>query len=118
MIKILGNMQMLAGSTGWDLRTFLQNSFTTLTDWFGLAMMILGLIAIAISAYQIVTGLWGNSQKQVNYGKYAVLLFVGGALVVPSGFAFIQEIAKGGQQTIKDIGGQGLIMINTLKMLI
>jgi len=96
----------------WDLRAFLENSFTTLEEWFGLATMILGLVAIGVSVWMIASGLMSNGKKQTNWFIAFGLLLFGGALSMTTGFEFMREIASGGRKTIEDLGG-GVINIMT-----
>lgn len=104
-------VELLVGA--WDLRTFLDSSFSTLKDWFSLAIMILGLVAVAFAIWQIVSGLMSQGKKPVNWGLAIVLLLLGGALSMTTGFDFIRGIAEGGQATINDLGGNGTIAIFT-----
>lgn len=100
----IASIDILAGA-GWDLGSFLTNSKSTLTTWFGAAIMILGIVAIAYATWQIVSGLMSHGKKQTNWAVAIMLLIVGGALSMTTGFQFMQEIASGGQKTIKDLGG-------------
>lgn len=129
MMKVLGSVELLAGAaakskpkphagggSGWDLRTFLTNASKTLTEWFSLAITIVGLTAVAWAAYQIVTGLMSHGKKQTNWAVCITLLIVGGALSVSTGFSFVQKIAQSGQKTISDLGGQTIFMLQYLKL--
>lgn len=109
------NVELLAGSGGWDLRTFLTNSFDTLGDWFSLAVMILGICAVAYAIWQIVTGLISQGKKQTNWAVAIILLLVGGALSMSTGFDFVRGIAEGGKTTIEDLGGQTITLLQVGK---
>ena len=102
------------GGSGWDLRTFLENSFDTLGEWFSLAVMILGIVAVAYAIWQIVSGLMSHGKKQVNWAVAIILLLVGGALSMSTGFEFVRGIAEGGQQTIEDLGGQTIVLFSQM----
>jgi len=105
------SFDILTGAAGdWDLRTFLTNSFDTLGEWFSLAIMILGIIAVAYAIWQIVTGLMSHGKKQVNWAVTIILLLVGGALSMATGFDFVRGIAEGGRATIEDLGGQSIVL--------
>ncbi|MGX1266751.1 hypothetical protein RKD55_004695 [Rossellomorea marisflavi] len=112
----VSSIELLAGSSGWDLRSFLTNSFSTAGEWISLAIMILGLVAVAISVWQIVTGLISQGKKQTNWAVSIMLLLVGGALSMTTGFQFVQSIASGGRKTIEDLGGQTITMLSTFFM--
>lgn len=119
MLRTLASVDLLTGA--WDLRTFLENSFSTLEDWFSLAVMIVGLCAVAWAIWQIVSGLMSQGKKQTNWAVAIILLIVGGALSVSTGFSFVRQIAEGGQQTISDLGGNGGVIhlqLNYLKSLL
>lgn len=114
MFKLMGVLQsvdLVAGA--WDLESFLTNLSSTLTNWFGLATTVLGIVAVAYATYQIVSGLMSHGKKQVNWGITIFLLLVGGALSVSGGFRFVQGIAEGGRKTIEDLGG-GIIYLKHL----
>lgn len=106
-----------AASSGFDIGTFLDNSGKTLGKWFGLAAIILGLVAIIYAIYQIATGLMSHGKKQVNWFVTIALLLFGGMLTVGGGgFEFVKGIAGGGQKTITDLGTGGTIVLSQLKM--
>lgn len=109
----LGSVELVTGA--WDLRTFLENSFDTLGEWFSLAVMILGICAVAWSIWMITSGLMSQGKKQTNWAVAIILLLVGGALSMTTGFQFVQDIASGGKETIEDLGGQTIIMFQTAK---
>lgn len=109
---------LLSGTASgeWDLRAFLTNSFETLGEWFSLAIMILGIVAVAYAIWQIVSGLMSHGKKQVNWVVTIILLLVGGALSMTTGFQFVQDIASGGRKTIEDLGGQTIVLFQFGKM--
>lgn len=112
----ISSIELLAGaSSGWDLRNFLNNSFSTLGEWFSLAIMILGIVAVAYAVWQIVSGLMSHGKKQTNWAVSITLLLVGGALSMTTGFDFVQSIASGGRKTIEDLGGQTITMFSFAK---
>lgn len=95
---------LVLGAAKWDLGSFLKNSQTTLTNWIGLAVTIVGIVAVAYAIWQIVSGLMSQGKKQTNWAVAIILLLVGGALSASGGFKFVQDIAAGGQKTITDLG--------------
>lgn len=98
-------VEFLAGAAGsWDIGSFLENSGTTLRTWFNAGLMVVGLVAIAFAAWQIVSGLMSHGKKPTNWGVAIVLLLVGGVLASSTGFNFMEGIAKGGEKTIEDLG--------------
>lgn len=109
------SIELLAGSGGWDLRSFLTNMFNTLGDWISLAVMILGIVAVGYAIWQIVSGLMSQGKKQTNWAVAIMLLLVGGALSMTTGFEFVQSIASGGRKTIEDLGGQTITIFSFTK---
>lgn len=103
LTEIFSNTFVVANNN-WDLTSFLNNSQKTLTTWFNAGLLIVGLVAVAFAAWQIVSGLMSHGKKQVNWGITITLLFVGGALAASGGFDFVRGIAEGGKQTITDLG--------------
>jgi uncharacterized membrane protein len=110
------SIELLAGASDWDLRNFLNNSFSTLGEWFSLAVMILGIVAVAYAIWQIVSGLMSHGKKQTNWAVSIMLLLVGGALSMTTGFEFVQNIASGGKTTIEDLGGQTITIFSFAKV--
>ncbi len=100
----------------WDLGSFLKNSNQTIQQWGGSFIMLIGVVAIIVAAYQIISGLMSHGKKQVNWGISITLLIVGGAFAF-GGYNFVSKIAQGGQKTINDLGG-GMITFESLKMLL
>lgn len=108
-------VDLLAGAGGWDLSSFLDNSFGTLGAWFSSAAMIIGIIAIMFAIWQIVSGLMSQGKKQTNWGLALLLLLVGGMLSMASGFEFVKDIAEGGKKTIEELGtGKSIVLFKSL----
>ena len=89
----------------WDLTAFLDNSTGQLETWGNMFLVLLGVVGVVIAGYQIISGLMSDGKKQVSYGKQAILLLFSGAMMV-SGFILLSDIAGGGAETIKSLGGQ------------
>ncbi|MGC6586664.1 hypothetical protein ACPV3A_17055 [Paenibacillus sp. Dod16] len=99
----------------WDLGSFLENARETLGVWGSSFIMILGVLALIYSVYQIVTGLWSQGKKQTNWFVVILLLIVGGVISVPTGFEFVKDIAGGGRKTIEDLGGGTILFLDYWK---
>lgn len=93
----------LVASSNWDLTTFLENALSTTKGWISGALMILGLIAVAVAVYRIVAALMSQGQKPLNLGQNLALFVIGGALLA-GGFALLETISQGGTKTIEDLG--------------
>ncbi|WP_156395404.1 hypothetical protein [Paenibacillus sp. Root52] len=97
------NFDLLTGA--WDIGSFLENVTAKLGDWSKLFLMLIGLIAVVVAVFQVVTALWSGGKKQVNWFVYGALFILGGALSSTTGYDLIKNIAGGGRQTIEDLGG-------------
>lgn len=94
----------------WDLGTFLQNATETIKTWGNYLIILIGVIMVIISVYQIAKGLMSHGKGQpTNWFVAAALLIVGGAFMV-GGFTWVSGIASSGKDTIDDLGGAGTIL--------
>ena len=103
------------GSSGWDLSSFLGNATDTVEGWIALGVTLLGIVAVGYAVWQIVSGLMSQGKKQTNWAVAIILLIVGGALSMTTGFEFVQGIAGGGKKTIEDLGGQTITLFYSAK---
>lgn len=103
-------------SGAWDLSSFLKNAKSAISGWGGSFIMLIGVVAIIVAAYQIISGLISHGKKQVNWGISIALLVIGGAFSI-GGFNFVNGIASGGKKTIDDLGNGGLINLESIKLL-
>lgn len=97
---------MLVGA--FDIGALLKNTTNTVQAWGGSIVVLLGVICILVAVYKIAKGFM--SQQQTNWFTCIALLLFGGALV-GGGYNFVVSVAKGGKQTIEDLGngsGNGL----------
>lgn len=92
----------------WDLKSALENATEYAQDIGGGFLMLLGVVAIIYGGYLLIKKLMAGQQNQDSWIKIVILIIVGGALFA-SGFTLISEIAKGGQQTIEDLGGATIL---------
>ncbi len=97
----------------WDLVSFFENA----KDYVGVAggafISLLGLVLLVVAAFFIVRKfMGGQSAQQDSWVKIAVMILIGGALMV-GGISLLTSIASGGEQTIKDLGG-GVIHLSAL----
>lgn len=98
-VKAMTNVPM-----AWDLGSFLQNSSKTLKQWGGYFIILVGVVMVVASIYQIAKGLISHGKGPgTNWGVAISLLILGGAFMT-GGFAFVANIAGGGQKTINDLG--------------
>jgi uncharacterized membrane protein len=94
----------------WDLGSFLQHSTETLKQWGGYLIILIGVVMVIASVYQIAKGLISHGKTQTNWAIAIILLILGGAFMV-GGFSFVSNIASGGRKTIEDLGQTILPML-------
>lgn len=92
------------GASNWDLGSFLAGATNSIKGWGSLVIILIGIIMVIASVYQIAKGLMSRGRTQTNWGVVVLLLLVGGAFMV-GGFEFVSNIAEGGKKTIEDLGG-------------
>lgn len=101
----------------WDLGNFLQNATDTIKTWGGYVVILIGVVMIIVSVYQIAKGLIGHGKQgqPTNWFIVIGLLVVGGALSI-GGFTWVSNIAQGGQKTIEDLGKGSTVLLNILSL--
>lgn len=92
---------LLDGS--WDVGTFLENAGSTLKDWGGGVVLIIGVVMVIVGVVKLFWGLANHGKTQSNYLIIFLLIVIGGAFI-SGGWSFVEKIAKGGKQTIEDLG--------------
>ena len=104
---------------GWDLTTFLGNATAQLEIWGGLLMVLLGVVMIIVAIWRIAKGLISHGKTQTNWFVAIALLLLGGALAGLGGgraaWEWVSGIAKGGKQTIDDLGTTIIPMLPFIK---
>lgn len=83
------------GTGGWTIGGFLQQAANALNGWGSIVVVILGIIAILVAAYQIVTGLISHGKKQTSWPIVIALLIVGGIFVAIGVGKGIQDSSVG-----------------------
>lgn len=91
------------GQSNWSVPKFLQNAATTLREWGGLFLILVGTIGVILAVYNVVTGMMSGGKKQTNYVSNVILLIISGALVF-GGAQLTFRIAEGGLDTINELG--------------
>ncbi len=97
----------------WDIENFLNNLKTKIQKWGGLLVAAMGAVAVVWGFVMLITGLMSHGKKPTNWLIVIALILVGGALMA-SGWNLMEKVAKGGEKTINDLGGGGLILINNV----
>lgn len=106
-------MNLLSMPMAWDLGSFLQNATSTLKEWGGYLIILIGVVMVVWSVVMIARGLISHGKTQVSWPVAIILLILGGAFMV-GGFSFVANIAAGGKTTIEDLGNGTILMLSTL----
>lgn len=92
-------------STGWSVGNFLNNLNANLTTWGGAFIVVVGLVMVIVAVVKIAKGLMsGGRNGQTNWVLNIVLFFLGGSLAFGGGWSLLQNISKGGSDTLNDLG--------------
>lgn len=101
-------------TAAWDLVSFFDNAKGYVTIIGGGLVSLLGLIVVIWAAVLIAKKFFGSQQaQQDSWFKVVLMVIVGGALMT-GGIVLISEIAKGGETTIKELGG-GFIVLQSFQ---
>ena len=93
----------MEGNASWDLGGFLENATTNVQSILGLVISLIGVIMIGVGVFKIAKALISHGKEQTSWVVNIALLIVGGALMI-GGWSFVSDIAKGGKDTIMDLG--------------
>ena len=94
---------MMMPTLAWDIGTFLQNATKTIKQWGSYLIILIGVVLIIVSIWQIAKGLISHGKGQTNWAVAIIMLIIGGALMA-GGFGLVSTIASGGGQTINELG--------------
>lgn len=102
-------LQLMAGSgeSGWSVQNFLTNTNSTLRAWGGIIVSIIGVVMVIVAIFNIGKGLMGGGRGQVNWVLNIILFLVGGALAFGGGWTLVQDVSKGGSDTLNQLGTGG-----------
>ncbi len=89
----------------WDLTTFLKNSTVQLKKWGAALIAIIGVVLIIVAIVQIAKKFISPQGAPGGWAMPIVCFIVGGAFLI-GGWNLVASIARGGQKTIEDLGGQ------------
>lgn len=95
----------------WDLKTFLTNAKTYITDAGGLLLMLVGTAALIWGGVRLVQKLMAGQQggAQISWATILLLILAGGALMT-GGISLMTTIGGGGETTIRDLGGGAALL--------
>ena len=96
--------QLMASGSGWSVQNFLDNTNSTLRTWGGVIVSIIGVVMVIVAIFNIGKGLMGGGRGQVNWVLNIILFLVGGALAFGGGWSLVQDVSKGGSDTLNQLG--------------
>lgn len=88
----------------WSMDSFLESVRDKLKGWVGIVIVIIGIVMIAAGVYQIAKGLAGHGKAQVSWPVAILLVVIGGLFVGLAGISLFEDIGKGAQTTIEELG--------------
>ena len=97
-------------TSAWSIGTFLQNATQTAQGWAGLAMILVGVVAIAFGGISILIGLMkkNNGGQPIQWVPLILCIILGGAFFV-GGWSFANSVAQSANETVATLGTeQGL----------
>lgn len=110
----MSNRAIAAVTMDWDIGTFLQNATSTIKNWGGLIIILIGVVMVIAAVWKAAHGLMSHGKTQTNWVIVIILLVLGGAFMV-GGFTFVSHIASGGKKTLEDLGGNAIYMLPFLR---
>lgn len=97
-------MLQLAQLMDWSINNFLNNLNNSLFNWGKVLVVIIGVVMVVVGVFNIAKGLMSGGRGQVNWVLNIALFFIGGGLAFGGGWGLVENISKGGAQTLNDLG--------------
>ena len=98
---VLDTMLFLTQSA--SIGTFLSSFQETLARYGSIAVSIIGVAMVVVAIYQIAKGLMSGGKGQTNWVMTILLLLIGGALALTSGWGVVGKLVKTGNVTLTDM---------------
>lgn len=99
----------------WSVDDFLENGKNKFQQWVSVAILFIGIAMMFFGVFQLFKAVTAQQGSGGHWVKAIIGIFLGGAITF-GGWALIEKIAKGGQETINDLGtGSALIDHSTIK---
>jgi|SRR5699024_2556567 len=119
---VLAQASLPTAESQWSVGNFLENAKSTIQDWGGLLLMLLGAVGLIWGGVLLIKKLMANPQtqgQQTGWGTIALLVIVGGALA-GGGWSLMDKVGSGGEDTILELGkgGSGTVIVENLNLLL
>ena len=89
---------------GWSVGNFLVNLNKSLFSWGKIIVVIIGVVMVVVGVFNIAKGLMSGGKAQTNWVLNLALFFIGGALAFGGGWGLVEQVSKGGSDTLNDLG--------------
>ena len=89
-----------------DVSALLTNGGTSFEQWAAIVVVILGVVALLVGTYMLVSGLISHGKKQTSW-IVVILLFVVGGVLLFGGWAGLTGLVGGLNNTVSSWAGAG-----------
>lgn len=96
---------------GWDLISALNNTGSFGKKVGGAIIIVLGIILITYGAFKVFKAITGREGSEGPQWFKAFLAIVAGGAMEFGAWALFESIANGGQTTVSQLGGGGVVML-------
>lgn len=92
----------------WDVVSFFTNGGNYVKKAGAALLIAMGTVAVVWGVVLLLKKLMSGRQDQTSWMNIVLMILVGGAVML-GGFTFASSLAKGGQDTINDLGGASMV---------
>ena len=97
-------MNAISATTDWTISGFLSALQASVANYVKIIILIIGLVMVGVGIYQVAKNLISHGKGQTNWVVTALLIIVGGTLMLNSGWDVIGNIAGGASTTLDNMG--------------
>lgn len=94
----------LMANNAWTISGFLGALQRSAMNYVKIIILIVGIVMVGVGIYQVAKNLISHGKGQTNWVITALLIIVGGTLMLGSGWDVIKNVSKGGSNTLDDMG--------------
>lgn len=93
-----------ATGTNWTISGFLSALQKSALNYVKIIILIVGIVMVGVGIYQVAKNLISHGKGQTNWVITALLIIVGGTLMLGTGWGVIKNISNGSSKTLDDMG--------------
>ena len=93
-----------ATGTNWTISGFLSALQKSALNYVKIIILIVGIVMVGVGIYQVAKNLISHGKGQTNWVITALLIIVGGTLMLGTGWGVIKNIANGSSETLDGMG--------------